>query len=126
VPFPGWGMLPRMSTLTAKGINGQVSFDGATVVITRDGFVGRSTHGRSEKSFTVGGIGAVQFRPASALVNGFIQFSVTGEDSKRSIGYGKRGDASRDENAVIFRKSASADFEAVRDAVRAAQASQVR
>ena len=114
-------MLACMGTLTAKGINGQVSFDGATVVITREGFVARSTHGRSEKALPVRAIGSVQYRPASALVNGFIQFAVSGEESKRSIGFGKKGDASRDENAVIFRKSAAAEFEAIRDAIRAAR-----
>lgn len=112
-----------MSTVTAKGTNGQLSFDGATVVITRDGFVARSTHGQSEKALPVSLIGAVQFKPASSLVNGFIQFSVVGEVSKRSVGFGKNHDMSRDENAIVFRKGANAEFEAVRDAVRAAQVS---
>ena len=111
-----------MSTLVAKGLNGQISFDGATVVITREGFVGRATHGRSEKALPVASIGAVQFRAASALVNGFIQFSVLGESSKRSIGLGKNSDASKDENAVVFRKRGSEEFQTIVNAIRAAQA----
>lgn len=111
-----------METLVASGLNGQVSFDGTTVLITREGFVGRATHGRSEKSLPIKSIGAVQFRAASALVNGFVQFSVTGETSKRSVGFGKNADASKDENAVVFRKRASDDFQKVVAAIRASQA----
>lgn len=111
-----------MVDLVAKGINGQVHFDGATVVIRREGFVARSTHGRSEKAYPVRSIGAVKFKSATSLVNGYIQFSVSGESSKKSIGFGKSQDASKDENAVLFRKSALGDFEAIRDAIREAQA----
>lgn len=111
-----------MSTLIAKGTNGQITFDGATVVITREGFVARTTHGRSEKTFPVAAIGTVQYRPATALVNGFIQFSIAGEVSKRSVGLGKNSDAAKDENAVVFRKGANGEFQLIVDAVRAAQA----
>ncbi|WP_159601521.1 DUF4429 domain-containing protein [Agromyces humi] len=111
-----------MATLHAKGINGQVSFDGATVVITREGFVARSTHGRSEKAIPVTGIGAVQFKEATSLVNGHLQFSISGETSKKKIGFGKNQDMSKDENAIIFRKSTSDDFKAVVAAIRSAQA----
>ena len=110
-----------MEMLRAKGVNGQLSFDGATVVITREGFMARSTHGRSEKALGVKSIGAVQWKPATALVNGHIQFSVSGESSKKSIGFGKSNDAAKDENAVIFTKKQAAEFEAIRDAIRAAQ-----
>jgi hypothetical protein len=111
-----------MSTLHAKGLNGQVTFDGATVVITREGFVARSTHGRSEKTLPLSAIGAVQYRAATTLINGFLQFSIPGEVSKRSVGYGKNGDASKDENAVVFRKGANTDFETLVSAIRSAQA----
>jgi hypothetical protein len=108
--------------LEAKGVNGQLSFDGSTVVIRREGFFGRATHGRSDKALSVKSIGAVQFKPANALVNGHIQFSVSGESSKHSVGFGKSQDAAKDENAVIFTKKQAPDFEAIRDAVREAQA----
>lgn len=112
-----------MEQLHAKGVNGQVSFDGATVVITREGFLARSTHGRSEKALAVRSIGAVQVKPASALVNGHVQFSVSGESSKHSTGFGKSHDASKDENAVIFTKKQQPEFDAIVAAVRQAQAS---
>jgi hypothetical protein len=111
-----------MDPLYAKGINGQITFDGATIRITREGFVGRSTHGRGEKVLAVKSIGAVQLKPATALVNGYIQFSVSGESSRQSIGFGRSRDASKDENAVVFAKKSLADFEAIRDAVLRAQA----
>ncbi|MDR6691458.1 hypothetical protein J2X55_002381 [Microbacterium sp. 1154] len=111
-----------METITANGVNGQISFDGNVVRITRAGFFGRVGHGRGEKTLNVRSIGAVQIKPASALVNGFIQFSVSGESSKQSIGFGRSQDAAQDENAVIFAKKSTADFEAVRDAVLAALA----
>ncbi|SDH37226.1 DUF4429 domain-containing protein [Microbacterium sp. 77mftsu3.1] len=110
-----------MSVLKAAGVNGQVSFDGRTVLITREGFLARVTHGRSEKAIPVGAIGALQFTPPSLLVNGFIQFSISGETSKKSIGGSKHQEAAKDENAVIFTKKSYLDFAAVRDAVREAQ-----
>ncbi|MGZ0067870.1 DUF4429 domain-containing protein [Microbacterium arborescens] len=111
-----------MEDLHAKGVNGQVAFDGATITITRAGFLGRVGHGRGEKSLSVRAIGAVQIKPANSLVNGFIQFSVSGESSKQSTGLGRTSDAGRDENAVIFTKQQQPAFEAIRDAVRATQA----
>lgn len=112
-----------MSELHAKGVNGQVRFDGASVHITREGFFGRAGHGRSSKSLSVRSIGAVQMKPANALVNGFIQFSVSGESSKRSVGFGKSQDAAKDENAVVFTKKQMPEFQAIADAVHAAHAS---
>lgn len=110
-----------MELLEAKGVNGQLAFDGQNVRITRNGFFGRATHGRGEKVLNLRSIGAVQIKPATALVNGWIQFSISGESSKQSIGFGRSQDAANDENAVIFTKKTSADFEAIRDAVLAAQ-----
>lgn len=110
-----------MEPVQAKGINGQVSFDGTTVKITREGFVARSTHGRSEKALPLKSIGAVQWKPATSLVNGFIQFSVSGESSKKSVGFGKYQDATKDENSVVFRKSQLEAFEAVHAAIQEAQ-----
>lgn len=110
-----------MEPLKANGFNGQLSFDGATVIITREGFRARSMHGRSEKTLPLKSIGAVQFKPATSLISGWIQFSVAGEVSQKRIGVGRSHDASTDENAVIFQKKQMAEFEAIRDAVRAAQ-----
>lgn len=110
-----------MTNLTAKGVNGQITFDGQAVIITREGFFGRVGHGRGEKHLNVKSIGSVQIKPATSLVNGFIQFAVSGESSKASTGLGRSNDAAQDENAVIFVKKHAADFEAIRAAVLAAQ-----
>lgn len=108
--------------LHAKGINGQVHFDGTTITITRDGFLGMTTHGRSAKTLQARTIGAIQYKAATALLNGFIQFSVSGEYSKRNKLGSKNQDMARDENAVIFRKSAVEDFNTLVAAIREAQA----
>lgn len=102
----------------AKGHNGQIRFDGQTVTITREGFLARSTQGRSTKNLPIRSIGAVQFKPATGLTNGWIQFSVQGEASVRNNNKGSRTmEASRDENAVIFTKKQLPDFEALSVAI---------
>lgn len=90
--------------------------------VAREGFLARTAHGRSEKALNVRSIGAVQIKPANALMNGRIQFSVSGESSKKSIGFGRSQDAAKDENAVIFTKAQSDALKAIADAIRAAQA----
>jgi len=107
--------------LRAKGINGQIAFDGAIVTITREGFMGRTTHGRSAKSLAAKSIGSVQYKRATSLVNGWVQFSVSGESAIRERLGSKHQDLSKDENAILFRKSALADFDAVVAAIREAQ-----
>lgn len=109
-----------METITAEGRNGQVTFDGKTVTITREGFAARATHGRGEKSIPIRQIAAVQFKPNSFATVGFIQFTVPGEMSNNR-GKGGRGiDAAKDENAVLFPKKVEADFVALKEAVQAA------
>lgn len=102
--------------LTAKGVNGTLAFDGSTLTIARKG-IGN----RGEKRVPVASIAAVQIRPATLLVNGFIQFSIAGEVSRSQGGVGRLQDAANDENAVIFTKGSAAAFDAFRDAVLAAQ-----
>lgn len=108
--------------ITAKGRNGQVSFDGQTVTITREGFIGRTTHGRSEKRIPATGIGAIQVKPFSALSWGYIQFSVLGEVSKQALLGKQSRDAAKDENAVTFTKAQEQGFLDLRDAIEAAKA----
>lgn len=108
--------------ITAAGRNGQVSFDGKTVTITREGLAARATHGAGEKSIPVRQISAVQFKPVSFATAGFIQFSIPGETSNNKGKGARTFDASRDENSVLFLKKSEAEFTALRDAVRAAVA----
>lgn len=114
-----------VDVIRAEGRNGQISFDGAAVTITREGFVARSTHGRSEKRIPIATIGAVQYKPYSVMGWGFIKFSVTGESSNRTKLGSQSKDAFTDENAVQFTKSQQPQFEALRDAIQAAQSAPV-
>lgn len=104
--------------IEAKGHNGQVTFDGATVTISRKGGLARLTVGKGSKAIPVQHITAVQMKQATSLVNGFIQFSIPGGNERRS-GFGTQtAGAVADENSVLFRKSQMADFERLRDAVQ--------
>lgn len=103
--------------ITAKGVNGSLEFDGSLVTITRKG-IGN----KGQKSIPLRSVGAIQIRPATMLVNGFIQLSIAGEVSRSSGGVGRLQDAANDENAVIFTKKQTPDIEAFRDAVNAALA----
>lgn len=107
-----------MSTINAAGRNGQIQFDGKTVTIRREGFFGRAGHGRGDKMIPVRQIAGVQMKPSGALTNGFLQLTVPGEISTTKASKGSRTmDAANDENAVIFTKKQQPEFEALRDAI---------
>lgn len=106
--------------LTAKGRNGQISFDGKTVTITREGFAARATHGRGEKSIPIRQIAAVQLKPNSFATVGYIQFTVPGEMSNNKAKGGRTMDASKDENAVLFVKKNEPEFIALKSAIQQA------
>lgn len=105
--------------MRAEGVNGQVELDGGMVKITRSGMMARATVGKGEKRIPVKSIQAVEWKPASKLVRGFIQFSVGGSDASSRVGK-RTQDAAKDENSVIFKPGQQADFEALRDAVEQA------
>jgi hypothetical protein len=106
--------------IEAKGINGQVKFDGQFVTISRSGFMARATVGKGEKRIPVSSITAVQWKPPSKMVRGFIQFSVLGGNERRS-GFGKQTtDAAKDENSVVVGWTQIAEFEPLRAAVEEA------
>lgn len=104
-----------------KGVNGTVVFDGHFVAITRKGFMARATVGKGEKRIPLASITAVQWKPPGALVNGFIQFSLSGGSERRSQ-FGKQtSDAVQDENSVVIRAGQmEADFLALREAIEQA------
>lgn len=111
-----------MESISAKGHNGQVYFDGKTVTIRREGALARANHGRGDKTIHMRHIAGVQFKPAGSLTNGFIQFTVPGEISGRSSKGGRTIDAAKDENAVIFLKKHQQEFDALREAINSAVA----
>ncbi|MEO6958108.1 MAG: SHOCT domain-containing protein [Antricoccus sp.] len=78
--------------------------------------LGRVGHSKGDKRVAMSTIIAVKMRPAGAMANGFIRFDQMGGSILRD----KRGglsDATTDENAVIFRKSQQAAFNAIREHV---------
>jgi hypothetical protein len=109
--------------MEARGINGQVHFDGVYVTLARRGFRARSIIGLSEKRIPLTAIGSIQWRPDSKLVNGYIQFSAGG-DVERRLRSGRRNlDAARDENSVTFWHSQMPAFVEIRAAIEQARVS---
>jgi hypothetical protein len=102
--------------LAARGVNGQVTFDGGTVTITRKGALGRLTVGKGMKQIPVTAITAVQIKPAG-LVRGFIQFTIPGGNERRSKFGSQSTDAAKDENSVLFSRSQQAAFQQIADAI---------
>jgi hypothetical protein len=108
------------SGLHAAGTNGQISVDADWVTLHRKGFNARLQVGKGEKRLPIGTIAGVQWKPAGAMVDGFIQFSVPGGNEKRSaLGSATKG-ARQDENSVTFRRGQQPDFEQVREFVEQA------
>ena len=110
--------------LTAKGQQGVVTFDGATVTITTKGFFGAATKGRGEKRIPISQITAVQFKPAGRVTQGHIGFTIPGGSEKQSRAMRNNNQAWEDENSMTFLYGANGDFQALRDAVEARMGSQ--
>lgn len=111
-----------MTEISARGRNGQVSFDGKAITITREGAAARVTHGRGQKVIPLRQVTAVEMKPVGFLTTGYIQFTIPGELSK-SKGKGARTmNAARDENSVIFLKNQEPEFETLRQSIQTALA----
>lgn len=106
--------------VVAKGVNGTVVFDGQAVTIQRTGALARMTVGKGEKRIPVKSITAVQWKPATAMIRGFIQFTVPGGNEGRSKVGRQTRDAARDENSVLFGYTQREEFERLRAAIEAA------
>lgn len=109
-----------MSSVEAKGVTGVVVFDGSAVVIRRTGFLGRASVGKGEKRIPLASITAVQWKEPTALVNGFIQFTIHGGVERRSAFGSQTQDAARDENSVVMTKKQAPAFVALRTAIESA------
>lgn len=108
--------------ITAKGHNGTVTFDGRFVIITREGALARMTMGKGEKKIPLRSLSAVQWKEPSSLVNGFIQFTLSG-GREVNAGKGSRTMAAgQDENSVLVTKKQADDMRAVKDAIEDALA----
>ena len=122
-----YGRFSREGGLTVKveGRGGEVEFDGHFVTIRHKGALGRITVGKGDKRIPITSITSVQIKPAGAMVNGFIQFSIPGGNESRS-GFGTQTlDAAGDENSVIFTKQQEPKFLALRDAIENAMVSRL-
>jgi hypothetical protein len=110
--------------IEVKGHGGQIQFDGQYVTITRKGFLARASVGKGEKRLHISQITAVQWKPAGAFVNGFIQFTVPGGNERRSAFGSQTSSAAQDENSVVFTKQQQPEFEKLRAALDQAIAAQ--
>lgn len=95
------------SDLSAEGINGQIFITGNKVTIRRKGGMALLTQGlKGEKNIPVKNITSVQFKQATKITNGFIQFSIlAGNEAKGGI-----LNAVNDENTVMFNAKQEPDF----------------
>lgn len=103
-----------------KGVTGQASFDGQYLTIRRSGVMARSTVGKGEKRIHISQLSAVQWKPAGAISNGFIQFTIPGGNERRSRFGNQTQDAVRDENSIVFKKKQMPQFEKLRAELEAA------
>jgi hypothetical protein len=113
-------------TVEAKGHNGTIVFDTDFVTITRKGFLARATIGKGDKRIPVASITAIQWKPAGAMVNGFIQFTLGGGNESRSKFGRQTSDAVNDENSVVFLKKQMPAFQVLREQVEDAIAQRGR
>jgi hypothetical protein len=86
------------------------------VTIKRKGALAKMTQGmKGDKRIPMANITSVQFKPATNLTNGYLQFSLTGSSENK----GGLMDATKDENSVMFRKGSTADFVTIKDHIEA-------
>ena len=106
--------------MEVKGHNGTVTFDGNFVTIVRKGGLARITVGKGDKRIPLHSVTSVQIKPAGAMVNGYIEFTMSGGDESNSKFGSATIDAVKNENAVIFTKKQMPEFLALREAVEQA------
>ena len=108
--------------MEAKGVNGRVSFDGKIVTIHREGLGGRATFGRGDKRIPISAISAIQWKPPSRLIRGFVTFTIPGGNEGTATKGGRTRQAAGDENSVLVGYRRADDFVALIAAVETAMA----
>jgi hypothetical protein len=101
--------------LEIKGVDGQLSFDGKNVMITRRGIFG-STSGFPDKVINVRQIEMITLKDATAFLNGHIFFVTAGSGLISST-------FTNHENMIVFRKSKQKEIEEFKEAVSQAMTS---
>jgi hypothetical protein len=104
-------------TVEVKGHNGTIVFSTDFVTIKRTGFIARGTLGKGEKRIPVASINAIQWKPAGAMFNGYIQFTIGGGNEVRSQFGHQTKSAVKDENSVVFMKKQMPAFQALREQI---------
>ncbi|MCT7964003.1 DUF4429 domain-containing protein [Laspinema sp. D1] len=89
------------------GVGDSLRLTRTRVIITPQGLMSFVSKGlKGSKEIPISRITAIQFKPAGALLNGYIQFSLMGSnEAKRGI-----FEAGKDENAVIFTSDQQPNF----------------
>ena len=98
-----------------KGVDGQLSFDGKNVTITRRGIFG-STSGFPDKVINVRQIEMITLKDATAFLNGHIFFVTAGSGLISST-------FTNHENMIVFRKSKQKEIGEFKEAVSQAMTS---
>ncbi|MBW3610370.1 MAG: SHOCT domain-containing protein [Actinobacteria bacterium] len=104
-------------SLTAKGApgSGTLTVDDTAVTISRTRWQSLGPKARGDKRIPISSIGAVQWRDATNVTSGYIQFTIAGA-VERGGGAFK---AANDENSVLFTKKQQPEFEAIRSFIEA-------
>ena len=98
--------------MSIAGVNGELYIYEDKVVIERSGVFGFLTSGLAgSKTIPMSSITSVQFKEATSITSGYIQFGVLGGKEKS----GGLVAATRDENTVIIKKSDNATGEKIKN-----------
>jgi hypothetical protein len=100
---------------TSKG--SFLALDGTTVIIRHTGFINQMAKGgmQGEKRIPIKSILSVQFKQASDITAGYIQFETAG--GSQAAARGGVFEGAGDENTVLFSKAETPQFEAFRNRV---------
>jgi len=100
---------------TSKG--SFLALDGSTVIIRHTGFINQMAKGgmQGEKRIPIKSILSVQFKQATDITAGYIQFETAG--GSQSAARGGVFEGAGDENTVLFNKAETQQFEAFRKRV---------
>jgi len=104
--------------MKASGYNGQMELNNSVIIITRKGFVARSTHGKNEKQIPLNSVQAIDWKEASSLTRGFLKLIISGAIEGRQTATSRTFDAHKDENTVVFTKNEMEDFLKIKNAIQ--------
>ncbi len=112
--------------ISARGVNGTVSFDGRMITISHMNVRRRLFTGGGEKRVPLSSLAAVEWKSTwpgwfgDLGGRGFIRFTLPGGIEHTARIGNRTGRALRDENSVLFSQAQQPDFERVRDAIEKA------